>query len=144
MAKRAISDAEILAQIPAARRRAALAQRTQPHAAAVRYDPARRAVRVALTNGALLTIPVALLPALHGASDRDLREVRAGPAGVGLRWERLDMDLSVAGLAEAALGRTTLLRAAGAAGGAVRSPRKARAARLNGLKGGRPARSRAG
>jgi hypothetical protein len=138
MAKMTVSDQEILAQIPAARRRAQHALRTQPHASGVHYDRANRAIHLTLTNGVSLVVPVELVAALHHASDRDLTEVAVGAAGVSLRWDRLDVDLGVPGLAQAALGRHTLLRAAGAAGGAARTPAKARAARLNGRKGGRP------
>ena len=133
-----MTDQEILSQIPAARRRAQRALRTQPHAAAVRYDRALRTIALTLTNGVTLVVPVRLVAALHHATDADLAEVAVGAAGVSLRWDRLDLDLGVAGLAQAALGRHTLLRAAGAAGGAARTPAKARAARLNGRKGGRP------
>ena len=45
---------------------------------------------------------------------------------------------TVAGLARMVLGTQGLLRAAGSVGGAVRTRAKARAARLNGRKGGRP------
>lgn len=138
MGKPTISDREILGQIPAARRRAQRALRTQPHAARVRYDRIHRTIQLTLTNGVALVVPVQLVEALHHATDRDLAEVAVGAAGVGLRWDRLDVDLSVAGLAQAALGRHTLLRAAGAAGGAARTPAKVRASRLNGRKGGRP------
>ena len=138
MGKTTISDQEILAQIPAARRRAQRALRTQPHAAGVRYDRALRTIQLTLTNGVILAVPVQLVAALRHATDRDLAEVAVGAAGVSLRWDRLDVDLGVAGLAQAALGRHTLLRAAGAAGGAARTPAKVRAARLNGRKGGRP------
>jgi hypothetical protein len=109
----------------------------------VRFDQAGRAVRIQLTNGAEMTLPAGLVPGLKSASERDLREVSVGPAGIGLRWERLDLDLSVAALVQLCFGAPLLLRAAGSAGGAVRSPAKARAARLNGKKGGRP-RTRSG
>jgi hypothetical protein len=70
--------------------------------------------------------------------DKELAEVKVGPAGASLRWERLDTDLSVATLASAALGATVLLRAAGSLGGCARTRAKKRAAHLNGMKGGRP------
>jgi len=132
------SDRQILAQLPAARLRAQRAQRTMPHAEQVRYDRSSRRLHIQLTNGAALAIPIGLVPSLRAASDRDLREVTVGPAGVGLRWERLDADLTVASLLRSVVGTQTLLRVAGSAGGAARTTAKARAARLNGLKGGRP------
>ena len=141
MAKHIVSDADVLAQVSAARRRAQRALRTRPHAKEAQYDRRSRSHHVVLTNGAAFAVPVDLVAGLEEASDTDLAHVAVGPAGVGLRWERLDADLSVAGLARVALGAEMLLRAAGSAGGAARSSAKGRAARLNGLKGGRPRKS---
>lgn len=138
MARRTLTDSEILAQVPAARERAERALRTNPHAQKARFDRTRRSFHMVLTNGASFTVPVNLVDTLRDASDRELADVRVGPAGLGLRWERLDADLSVAHLAAVAFGAEILLRAAGAAGGSARTSTKARAARLNGLKGGRP------
>jgi hypothetical protein len=135
MAERVIHDKDILAQIPAARRRA---RASHPVAAGARYDRAHRRLHVTLTNGATLLVPVDLIATLCRATDRDLADVRVAVAGVGLRWERLDEDLSLSGLARVALGRQVLLQAAGAAGGSSRTPAKAEASRANGRKGGRP------
>lgn len=135
MANRVINDRDILAQIPAARRRA---RASHPVAAEAHYDCAHRCLHVTLTNGATLLVPIDLVGSLRQASDRDLADVRVGVAGVGLRWERLDEELSISGLARVALGRQILLRASGAAGGASRTPAKAEASRANGRKGGRP------
>ena len=138
MVRRLLTDAEILAQLPIARERAELAMKTEPHARAARYLPRRRMLHIDLTNGSAFEIPVDAIEALRGAKDRDLAEVEVSPYGVSLHWEKIDADHGVAFLAELALGRKTLLRAAGAAGGSVRSPVKARAARINGRRGGRP------
>lgn len=138
MARRTLTDSEILAQLPAARQRAERALRSSPHAQRARFDRAHRVFHVLLTNGASFTVPVDLVQTLHDASDKELADVRVSAAGLGLRWERLDADLSVAHLAAMAFGTEILLRAAGSAGGSARTSTKARAARLNGLKGGRP------
>lgn len=135
MSKRKVTDSEILAQIPAARRRAVAAE---PRAVRVRYDRAGRRFAVTLTNGVVLTVPADLIASLRHAADSDLGTVRVGVAGLSLRWEPLDEDLSIAGLAAVAMGRGLLLRASGSAGGSARTPAKARAARENGKKGGRP------
>lgn len=138
MAKRSVGDSEILAQIPAARGRARRAELAEPHTVGVQYQRAGRRLHIQLTNGAALMIPVQLIPSLRHASDDDLATVTAGPAGIGLHWERVDQDLSIAGLARVAFGSRTLLRASGALGGAARTAAKALAARQNGRKGGRP------
>lgn len=139
MARTTLTDAEVLSQVPAARARAKRSQADAPHAVKVRYDRTARTVQVRLTNGAALTLPIALIGECSGARDADLDAVSVGPAGVALRWDRLDLDVTVASLIQRGFGTRALLGAAGAAGGSVRSPAKARAARLNGRKGGRPA-----
>ncbi|MDH4132522.1 MAG: DUF2442 domain-containing protein [Gemmatimonadota bacterium] len=138
MASRSLTDAQILAGIPAARQRAARARRSEPHAAAARYERPGRRLHIRLTNDATLVIPVALIPSLDTATDQELAEVSLGAAGLGLHWERLDLDLGIPALARLALGPRVLLSASGAAGGSARSTAKARAARRNGRKGGRP------
>ena len=135
MARRLMSDGEILGQIPAARQRTQLAH---PTAMKARYDRPARRLHVTFTNGTTLVVPVDLISSLRRVADTDLAAVKVGVAGVGLRWDDLDEDLSIEGLTRIALGRRVLLRAAGAAGGASRSPAKVQAARRNGLKGGRP------
>ncbi len=134
MAQRELTDSEILAQIPAARRRA----RREPAAEAVRYERSKRRIQVRLTNGALLTVPIDLIEAVRGANESEIGNVRLGPAGVSLRWERLDEDVSISALARVVLGKRALMRASGSAGGASTSAAKARAARENGKRGGRP------
>ena len=142
MAERPITDTDVLAQIPAARRRAQRALTNQPHVASASYDAPSRLLQVTLTNGAMVVLPVDLIGSLRVASDQDLAQVTVGVAGVGLRWSRLDEDLSIAGLLHLAFGSRNLLRASGAAGGAARSPAKIAAARSNGAKGGRPRKRR--
>ena len=132
---------EFVAEFLAARARGKASLRTRPHAVAARYSKVAKAVVVSLRNGAAVSIPLAMIPGLAGASDAQLREVLVGPAGVGLHWERLDVDVSVAALAQMVLGTRTLMSAAGAAGGSARSQAKAIAARRNGKKGGRPRKS---
>ncbi len=138
MASVRLTDAEISAQIPAAVARASRSRRTKSYAESARYDRRSRALCVRLTNGVVLSIPVLLLPELATATDAELARVDVGPAGLGIHWRRLDVDLSVAGLARVVLGARVLMQAAGAAGGRVRSESKAKAARENGRKGGRP------
>lgn len=135
MARRAVNDSEIFDQIPAARRRS---RTGHPVATKVRYDRLRRSLHVTLSNGTMLVVPINLIASLRRATDRDLAGVAVGVAGVGLRWEELDEDLSIEGLARVALGHRVLLRASGAAGGASKTAAKAKASRLNGKKGGRP------
>ena len=137
-AKHRITDEEILAQIPAAIARAKRSLRTQPHAASARFQRTTRTVQLRLTNGVSIAFPVSMIPELAHASDAALARIEVGPAGIGIHWPTLDVDLSVAGVVRAVIGSRALLQAAGAAGGRVRSRAKTIAARENGKKGGRP------
>ena len=132
------TESEILAQIPAARARAARARRAGRRASSATYDAQRRRVVVELTNGYLLGVPVAAVPALANATVAQLAAVEVSPGGGGLRWETLDVDLSVPGLLLAALGRAEQRRELARLAGQVRSEAKAAAARVNGARGGRP------
>ena len=96
-----------------------------------------------LNTGIEVTFPPELAEGLAGASPDDLAEIDVSPTGMGLHWPRLDADLYVPALLRGALGSRSWMAAhMGAAGGKVRSPAKAAAARENGRKGGRPRRDR--
>jgi len=59
--------------------------------------------------------------------------------GLGLHWERLDVDASVPGLLAGLFGtRAWLDRQRATRAGTTRSPARAAATRRNGAKGGRP------
>ena len=140
--KRVLTDAEILARIPAAIERAHKADRTEPRAGAASYDRDAGRVRIDLTNGCAFEFPVALVQGLEGAAADDLARVEVYPGGEGLRWERLDVDLSVPGLLAGVFGGEGWMRQMGRQmgrkGGSARTQSKARAARENGRLGGRP------
>jgi hypothetical protein len=140
MAKRRPSDAEILAQIPAARSRERRERKRGLRASAARYDRSAGRVVLELTNGCLFAFPVAAIPALRSASPSEVATVEIDPSGGALRWDGLDVDLSVPGLLLSAVGVDERLRHFASLAGSVRSDAKARAARSNGRKGGRPKR----
>jgi Protein of unknown function (DUF2442) len=108
MVKRMTRDREVLAQIPAARRRGRVAL---PKVVHVRLDRHARRLHVTLSNEAMLVVPVRLIPSLRRVADSVLAGVTIGVAGVGLRWDDLDEDLTIEGLARVALGRGMLPRA---------------------------------
>jgi hypothetical protein len=121
--------------IDAALRRGEAAARTEPRAAAARYDAASGRVMVELTSGCAFAFPARLAQGLESASPELLASVEVLPGGYGLHWEAVDVDLSVPGLLAGLFGtRAHMARLAGRA----TSPAKAAAARLNGVKGGRP------
>jgi len=138
MAKRRPRDAEILAQIPAARARERRERKQGLRASAAQYDRATGRVVLELTNGCLFAFPVGAIPALQSAAASELATVEIDPSGGALRWDGLDVDLSVPGLLLSAVGIDEGWRHFASLAGSVRSEAKSRAARANGEKGGRP------
>ena len=137
---RALTEAEVLALIPAARARSVLERKQGLRALTVRFSDARKQLVLELTNGPVIGVPVALVPALRSASSRHLAAVELTPTGSVLHWAGLDVDQSVPSLPREALGGSAVQSLFGVSGGLSRSRRKAEAARANGAKGGRPRR----
>ena len=129
-----------LPQMLAAARRSPAAA---PRAESARFDAASGRVVIELSNGAAFALPARVCQGLEGASDEDLSEIEVSPAGDGLHWPRLDVDLSVRGLLLGQLGSDEWMREHAARAGRARTPAKAAAARVNGRKGGRPRKERA-
>ncbi|MDE0059766.1 MAG: DUF2442 domain-containing protein [Defluviicoccus sp.] len=118
-------------------------KRDAGHALSARYDRWRRRVVVRLNTGIEVAFPPELAEGLAGASSEDPAEIEIGPSGLGLHWPTLDADLHVPALLRGVLGSRSWMAAhPGAASDRSRSPAKAKAARENGRKGGRPRRDR--
>lgn len=112
------------------------------YAVAARYDRRRSRVLVSLNTGVEIAFPADLAEGLAGASPDDLAEIEISPAGLGLHWPRLDVDVYVPALLQGIFGtKRWMARELGAAGGRARSAAKASASRENGRKGGRPRRN---
>lgn len=111
---------------------------SEPRAVRARYDARKSRLVVELSNGVVLMLPPALLQGLGGASALQLSRVEITPLGGGLRWEALDVDLRVAGLASGIFGSRAWMSELARQAGSRTSKRKATAARENGKKGGRP------
>src|ERR1700726_4198043 len=75
-----------------------LGEKTEPRASTVVYRPREHALRIQLTNGAVITLPVKLIRNLRRATPKDIRGVEILGRGGGLHFESLDLDLSVPGL----------------------------------------------
>jgi hypothetical protein len=136
MARSATSrSAEFDRQNEAAIREAREADRIEPRANAVRYDPRKGLIIVDLRSGFAFGFPPERIAGLAGSSAKELSTVRISPSGDGLHWEGLDVHVSLTGLMSEAL---NLRDWAPRIMGQARSEAKARASRLNGLKGGRP------
>ena len=65
-------------------------------AKSVSFDDAMLHVR--LTDGRILSVPLAWFPTLSQATSEQLARCEIGGDGIGLHWEELDEDLSIAGL----------------------------------------------
>jgi len=70
----------------------------EPRAKRARYDRKTGRVLVELTNGCSFAFPARRAQGLEDASDDELADVSILGCGLGLHWEKLDVDLSVPGL----------------------------------------------
>ena len=130
-----IGEIEFDRQNEQAIRAAREADRVEPRATAVTYDRDQALVLVHLRSGFTFGFPPERIPGLERVSNRQLSNVRISPSGDGLHWDDVDVDASLTGLIAEAL---NLQEWAPRIMGQIRSEAKAKAARKNGLKGGRP------
>src|SRR6266436_6857037 len=127
------------AVVAEAERRGNRSLRTEPRARAARYDRRTGRVHVDLTNGCSFAFPARSAQGLERASDQELAQIEILGLGLGLHWERLDVDLSVPGLLAGLFGTKAYMdRQRAGRAGAAKSAAKAAAAQRNGAEGGRP------
>jgi Protein of unknown function (DUF2442) len=108
-------------------------------AVAVRYDPERDRVVIALSSGDEIAFPPRRAEGLERAKPSDLDVIEISPSGFGLHFPKLDADLWLPALLDGVFGsRRWMAARLGARGGKANSKAKARAARANGKLGGRP------
>ena len=69
-------------------------QDAEPKISAVRYHAPTARVFLDLSNGAMITFPVALVPALADADDAALEDVAPTDDGYVLHWPTLGVHLS--------------------------------------------------
>jgi hypothetical protein len=118
---------------------------TDIRASAAHYDRPTGRVVVDLTNGCAYAFPARLVQDLQGASDQDLALVEVDGMGFNLHWPALDADLYVPALLAGVFGtRAWMTRELARVAGQAKSPAKAKAARANGAKGGRPRKAAGG
>ena len=131
-------EKELRSNFARASRAGRLAAITEPRAARVAYRAQKHTLRIELTNGATITLPVKLIPSLKGVRPKDLRAVEVLGRGGGLHWESLDLDLSVPALVSSMFPGTAWLAELGRVGGRRTSATKTASACKNGRRGGRP------
>jgi hypothetical protein len=119
-------------------REAREADRIEPRASSIRYDAQQGLLLVELRSGFVFGFPPERIFGLEDTTAKQLATVRISPSGDGLHWDDLNVDASLTGIMADAL---NLREWAPRFMGQARSEAKARAARLNGTKGGRPRRA---
>jgi hypothetical protein len=129
------TDAEIDQAIERAK-----AVRRGPLVTAVEYRPGPDLLILRLNDGSRRAIPREDLQGLQPATKKQIARVEIVGGGTGLHWPDLDADLYVPGLLRGIYGTKKWMAQIGRRGGVVTSSAKKRAARVNGLKGGRPRR----
>ena len=55
-------------------------------------------LQVYLSDGRVISVPIEWFPKLRDASEKERNNWRLVGGGIGIHWEELDEDLSVAGL----------------------------------------------
>jgi hypothetical protein len=110
----------------------------EPRAVEAKYVVASRHLRIRLTNGASLSMPVNVIPELREATRAQLSKIEILPGGDALHWEAMDFTVSVPGLVASLFSPSVWMSELGRLGGAQSTFAKAEAARRNGLRGGRP------
>src|SRR5688572_22283206 len=102
---------------------------SEPRARGGRYGRRTGGVRVDLTKGCSFAFPARRAQGLERASDAELSQVEILGLGLGLHWERLDVDLSVPGLLSGLFGTKAYMdRQRAARAGSATSAAKAAAA----------------
>ena len=115
-----------------------------PRAVSAHYDRATGRVVVELSSKIAVSFRPGDAQGLEHAKAADLAEIELSPSGFGIHFPRLDADFYVPALLEGFLGsRKWMAARMGEAGGRSRSRAKKAAARVNGMKGGRPRQERA-
>ena len=129
------SDAEIDRAIERAKN-----LRKEPLVTEVEYEPGPGLdlLILKLSDGHRYVIPREELQGLQAATKEQITRVEILGGGTGLHWPDLDLDFYVPGLLRGVYGNKKWMAEIGRSGGSVTSTAKKRAARANGMKGGRP------
>lgn len=136
-----IEEAKLDQQHEAAVQRGQARLQNEPQVKTISYDPIQHRLIIELKNEVVLQLPCKLLQGLADASPVEIMQVEIGARGDSLLWENLGIGFSVAGLLAGLFGAQDWMAEMGRRGGQATSVAKAAAARLNGKKGGRPARN---
>jgi len=132
------TDAEIEAALESAK-----LHDHEPRALAAEHIPDLRLLIVSLSNGRRLVLPIEDLQGLGNATHKQIQNYELLGHETGISFPDLDVDLYVPALIEGVYGNRRWMAQLGRKGGSAKSEAKRRAAKTNGVKGGRPARAAA-
>ncbi|MEI6429839.1 MAG: DUF2442 domain-containing protein [Pseudanabaena sp. ELA607] len=91
-----ISDAELDAQIIAAKELRAIEDATEPRAESVKFDRTPNGlVVITLKNGAFFSVPYQLIQGLEQASPEDLNDLWLDASGSSVHWENSTQTLAL-------------------------------------------------
>jgi hypothetical protein len=124
-------------EIDRVRRETIRRDQVEPRVAKASYDCQTRHLVLQMRDGVYVSFPARRLPSLKRASDDQLAAVRVRENGASLHWDELDVQSSTLALLQIIFRFRTVSDHARRAG-STPSLKKARAARENGRKGGRP------
>jgi hypothetical protein len=130
------------AEIDAALERSKLHD-SDPRALAVEHIPALKLLIVGLSNQRRLVLPIEDLQGLGNATHKQIQNYELLGHGTGISFPDLDVDLYVPALIEGVYGNRRWMAQLGRKGGSAKTEAKRKAAKANGAKGGRPARTAA-
>jgi hypothetical protein len=118
----------------------------EPRVSKVEYrpGPGLDLLILKLNDGHRHMIPREELQGLQSATKEQIRQVEILGKGTGLHWPALNLDYYVPSLLRRIYGNRKWMAEIGRSGGSAKSPAKKKAARVNGLKGGRPRRREVG
>jgi hypothetical protein len=133
-----ITDEELDRQIAKAREAGRKANETEPRAKSVHYDEASDLIVIELKNGAFFSFPPRLAQGLGNGTPEQLNDIWLDSVGSSVHWDSLDVDFDIPLLIQGVFGTKAWMAELGRKGGQVSTPAKAKAARENGKKGGRP------
>ena len=110
----------------------------KPVATSFKFNAVDRIFSIRTNDGSRIDFPVWKIKELRKASNEEIKKAYITKAGDAIHWDELDAHYTVAGLAANVFGTREWMRELAKIGGSVSSDAKAKAARSNGQKGGRP------
>lgn len=114
------------------------AELEKPHAVDARFIVSSSTLRVTFSNGLVFAVDARAVPGLQGHPLSALKNPRVTAGGDGLIFEEADLAFNLPSLLAPCVPLELARSRVAAESGSASSARKARAARENGAKGGRP------